>query len=190
MKNIVSIIVPLYNREKFIGACIDSIIGQTNANWEVIVVDDGSVDQGPEIIAAYAKDEGRVKYYNNNSGIKGPSKCRNIGVEQAQGKYLMFLDSDDYLLPHCIDQRINAIERSSEDFLVYNIGMKKLEENSVMLFNTYCRNKDEYLDEFLSLKTPWAICCPIWKTSYFKKYGMFNEDFLVKTDPELHTRVC
>ena len=93
MKKGISIIVPIYNSEKYLNKCIDSLINQTEKNIEIILVNDGSTDNSEEIIKEY-KDK-RIKYYKNKN--QGIGKTRNFGIEQATGSYIMFVDSDDYI---------------------------------------------------------------------------------------------
>ena len=89
----ISIIVPIYNAEKYLNKCIKSLINQTKKELEFILVNDGSTDSSEEIIKTY-KDK-RIKYFKNKN--QGIGKTRNFGIEKATGKYIMFLDSDDYL---------------------------------------------------------------------------------------------
>lgn len=97
---IVSIVMPAYNVEKYIAASIDSIIKQTYKNWELIIVNDGSTDTTPEIITAYAAIDSRIKIINQEN--KGVASARNAGLNHAKGKYISFLDSDDYYHPEYI----------------------------------------------------------------------------------------
>lgn len=89
-----SIVIPVYNVEKYLNECVDSVLAQTFADIEVILVDDGSPDKCPDICDEYAEKEPRIKVVHKKNG--GLSDARNFGVNAAQGRYLMFLDSDDY----------------------------------------------------------------------------------------------
>lgn len=89
----VSIIVPIYNAEKYIKKCLDSLLNQTKKELEFILVNDGSTDNTEHIIKKY-KDK-RIKYYKNEN--QGIGKARNFGIEKANGRYIMFIDSDDYI---------------------------------------------------------------------------------------------
>lgn len=92
----ISIIIPLYNKEKTILRCLNSVLGQTYKEFEVIIVDDGSVDNGVFIIENSISDK-RVKIIKQKNG--GVSKARNTGAKAANGNWLVFLDADDYWLP-------------------------------------------------------------------------------------------
>ena len=93
-KPLVSIVMPLYNSEKYIESTLKSILNQTYKNFELIIIDDGSKDSGSDIIKEYLKSDSRIKYYRNkkNSGV---SYSRNRGIELSEGKWIAFIDSDD-----------------------------------------------------------------------------------------------
>ena len=92
---LVTIVVPIYNVEKYLTRCVDSIINQTYQNLEIILVDDGSPDNCPRICDEYAKKDHRIKVIHKiNAGL---GMARNTGIENATGKYICFFDSDDYI---------------------------------------------------------------------------------------------
>ena len=93
----ISVIVPVYNMEKYLGRCVDSILAQTYGNIEVILVDDGSSDASPDICDRYAEADGRVRVIHKANG--GLSSARNAGLDAATGDYIGFVDSDDYISP-------------------------------------------------------------------------------------------
>lgn len=90
-----SIIVPVYGVEGYLHKCLDSIIAQSFGTWEAILIDDGSLDGSPKICDEYAKKDTRIRVFHVENG--GVSRARNIGLNHAQGKYITFLDADDYL---------------------------------------------------------------------------------------------
>jgi glycosyltransferase involved in cell wall biosynthesis len=97
MKPLISVIVPVFNTETYVGAAIDSVIGQRYPNWELLLVDDGSADGSGAICDRYAQNNGRIAAYHiPNDGV---SAARNYGLERAGGEYVCFLDSDDLLTP-------------------------------------------------------------------------------------------
>ena len=91
-----SVIVPVYNVEKYLKECVDSILKQTFTDFELILVDDGSTDNSPALCDEFAKNDSRVKVIHNKNG--GASVARNTGMKAAQGRYLINIDSDDYFL--------------------------------------------------------------------------------------------
>ncbi|MDF1547660.1 MAG: glycosyltransferase [Bacteroidales bacterium] len=186
----VSIITPLFNRIDFIKEAWSSIKGQTYSNWEWIVVDDGSTDGGDEYIKQTGALDVRVHIFYRTDGAKGPSRCRNIGVEKSSGEYLIFLDADDLLANFCIEKRINYIDNQGQlDFAVFKQELFKNEVGDLSeIFNKYGENQDDYLSMFLRNENPWQTMAPIWKKESFLKLGGFNEELIIMEDPELHTR--
>ncbi len=89
----ISVIIPVYNVEKYLAECVDSVIGQTHANLEIILVDDGSTDASGALCDEYAKKDERIKVIHKSNG--GPSSARNAGLENISGKYFAFIDGDD-----------------------------------------------------------------------------------------------
>ena len=112
----ISIIVPIYNSEKYLKKCIDSLINQTMKNIEIILINDGSTDNSEKIIKEY-KDE-RIKYFKNKN--QGIGKTRNFGIKKSSGKYLMFIDSDDYISNNCCEMFYNNIIKNKTDMVVSN----------------------------------------------------------------------
>lgn len=97
----ISIVIPAYNAERYLGECLDSVLAQTYQDWEAIVVDDGSTDSTGVIAGKYAKRDERIKVYSKKNG--GLSDARNYGLEQSIGDWILYLDSDDCLYPHALD---------------------------------------------------------------------------------------
>lgn len=91
----ISVVVPIYNVEKYLSQCIDSILNQDFTDFELLLIDDGSRDQSGQICDAYARLDRRVRVFHKENG--GVSSARNLGIDYAQGKYIVFIDSDDYV---------------------------------------------------------------------------------------------
>ena len=109
----ISIVIPMYNSQNCIESCIQSIIKQTYSDLEIIVVDDGSTDNGKDIVNKLAKQDDRIKYrYKNNGGV---SSARNYGIDCAQGEYLCFVDSDDIIIPEYLQALYEATENTKSD---------------------------------------------------------------------------
>ena len=182
----VSIIIPSFNREELIVKTLDSIKKQTHSSWECIVVDDGSIDNTLEVVRAYNNEDNRFKLYKRPSGsIKGAPTCRNIGLNKAKGDFIIFLDSDDTLMPKCLENRINKIkDNNALDFLVFPTGIAK--EDRVIKKDIPV--KKNYLKEFLEYKLPWSIMCPIWKRDFILNLKGFKEGYPRLNDPELMIR--
>jgi glycosyltransferase involved in cell wall biosynthesis len=112
----VSIIIPVYNAEKYLRQCIDSVIQQTYRDLEIILVDDGSTDNSGKICDEYAIKDSRIKVFHiNNSGV---SFARNKGIQESSGQYLMFVDSDDYIDLNMVEILISEISQSKSDLVI------------------------------------------------------------------------
>lgn len=101
MNPVISIIIPVYNVEKYIRRCLNSVLAQTYKDYEIILVDDGSSDKSSVICDEYAEIESNIQVIHKDN--QGPSHTRNVGIENAKGQYVYFLDSDDYIIPECIE---------------------------------------------------------------------------------------
>lgn len=111
MQDLVSVVVPVYNAQKYLQSCVDSIINQTYRNLEIILVDDGSTDQSGMICDEYARKDERIKVIHKENG--GNGDARNTGYQQATGKWLVMADNDDLLHPQQIEILLN-VENESE----------------------------------------------------------------------------
>ncbi len=186
----VSIIIPHYNRSEFLTTSLESILNQSCEDWEAIIVDDGSTDNSKTIIQTFTKKDKRFVYMERNRLPKGPSTCRNLGVEKAKGDYLIFFDSDDILAPHCVEHRLNFMQSNSHcDLAVFNLEIfKNTPGDQSRIFNKYAAENESYLEMFLNYQLPWQTTCPVWKKSFFQLLGGFDENMIIMEDPELHTR--
>ena len=152
MNEKISIIVPVYNVEKYLKKCIDSIVNQTYKNLEIILVDDGATDRSGEICDELAKLDNRIKVYHKKNG--GLSDARNYGVERATGSYVGFVDSDDYIDAEMYEKLYEAITKEDAD--VAECSFKIIYPDRVELFNDEeyynVLGEQEYLEEYLKLK--------------------------------------
>lgn len=114
-----SIIVPIYNVEQYLRKCVDSLLNQDIDNYEIVLVDDGSPDACPQICDDYAAAHSNIRVVHRENG--GLSAARNSGIEVAQGEYIMFVDSDDYVEPNVLRGLLTQMERDDLDVLRYRL---------------------------------------------------------------------
>ena len=108
---LISVIVPAYNSEKFVGKCIESIQNNTYQNIEIIIINDGSKDNTAAVVSEYAKADPRVVLINKENG--GVSKARNTGIDVATGEYIAFLDSDDCYMEHFLEMMVELSRKTN-----------------------------------------------------------------------------
>lgn len=185
VKPFVSIIIPTYNRAHLVSETLKSVLGQTYNNWECIVVEDGSSDNTEKVIKTYLEKDERFYFYNREKLPKGASHCRNIGLSYAKGEYCIFLDSDDLLLPYCLEQRIALVTDLDEPFFIFPMFSQGFGEE---LITKRIPQRTSHLSDFLSARIHWGIMCTFWKTDFIKSIGGFNIFYPRLNDPEIHIR--
>ena len=116
MNKLVSIIVPVHNVEKYIERCIESILGQTYKEIELLLIDDGSTDKSGNICEKYSNQDSRVKVFHKVSG--GPSDARNFGLDHIKGEFITFIDSDDFISKWYVEYLLHLIEKHDADMSV------------------------------------------------------------------------
>ena len=115
---LVSVIIPVYNVEKYLPQCLNSVLSQTLTDMEILCVNDGSTDSSPQILAEYQKKDRRIRILNQDNA--GLSAARNKGLSNASGKYIYYLDSDDYLEPDALEKMAQRMETEQLDFVLFN----------------------------------------------------------------------
>ncbi|RAS79922.1 glycosyltransferase family 2 protein [Priestia endophytica] len=131
MDELVSIIVPIYKVEKYIQRCIDSLTNQTFSNIEIILVDDGSPDNCPTICDDYANVDSRIKVIHKENG--GLSDARNAGMEEATGKYIIFIDGDDYVELNMVEKAIEAAQLSKSNVVIWGFYADYVDDNEILI---------------------------------------------------------
>lgn len=183
---LVSIIIPTYNRAHLISETLDSVLAQTYQNWECIIVDDGSTDSSENVIREYVKKDSRFQFYKRPvNKVKGASSCRNFGLSNVNGEYIIFLDSDDLLITSCLEGRVVKIQQNkSRNFWVFPMMI----QNKSLKKAVQIPDCNDYLIEFLSCRIHWGIMCTIWDTQFLKSINGFNPLYPRLNDPEIHIK--
>jgi len=170
----ISVIVPAYNVERFIGKCLESILAQTYQDFEVLVINDGSTDNTPEILEVFEKKDQRIKViFKENAGV---SAARNTGLDEAKGEYIMFVDGDDYIEPNTLEDSYQYIKKHNADVCLFGHqsiswknGKKEIRRwQDVLLFCGYFEDAPK---EFFSLIT--TVWGKLYKNN--KLLPRFNE---------------
>lgn len=191
---LVTMIVPVYNVSRYIHECVDSIIGQTYENLEVLLVDDGSTDGSDKICDAYAAADSRVHVIRKRNG--GQGSARNLGVERADGNYYMFLDSDDWLSRETVSELVKIAEAEHLDLLFFD-GESFIDDGdhiddtvSMQEYRrTHCLNQvvdgvtlfmaNKENDEYFS-----QCCMRLYSAEYYWKNGFRFQEGIIHEDED------
>lgn len=174
---LISVIVPVYNSEKYLHRCIDSIICQTYKNLEILLIDDGSTDSSPEIIDEYAQKDVRIKAIHKQNSGTGPT--RQYGIEHCNGKYVAFVDNDDYIVPTMYEKMMNAVIENNADYCACQFNYQYsdgslLYDNSKIDINILGVHNSIKFSHFLYNKSGYenGVVCSIWNK-------LFRKDLLI-----------
>lgn len=168
----ISIIVPVYNVEKYIRRCIDSLLTQTFKSIEILLIDDGSKDSSGAICDEYALKDDRVKAIHKKNG--GVSSARNVGLDNATGTYIMFCDPDDYVDPTWCEKMYDAVTIEECKVFFGICGFKRVEADSgnvISIVNPVCHNSKTCvpLSEALRLIYKRSLFIPVWGSIFLKE---------------------
>lgn len=166
----ISIIVPVYNVEKYLRYCIDSILSQTFTDFELLLIDDGSKDKSGEICDEYAKKDNRIKVYHKENG--GVSSARNLGLNKANGEWVCFIDSDDIVLNTYLKNMVDAISNANS-MILSNYHREDMAVSKVKLDNVTLHN-DEIIRYFIE-NNIFALTAPyskLYKIDIIRKYSL------------------
>ena len=178
-----SLIIPVYNVEKYVAKCLASIFNQSYNNYEVIIVDDGSLDNSAKIIKEFIKNKNKFKYYKKTNG--GLSDARNYGVNYATGDYIIFIDSDDYIDNLLLEKLNNVLKNKKYDIVRY--GLNVVDENDKKLYEVNNAINGNNLEDTIKsilktgyLENSWlyAYNTDFWRKNNFKfSLNKIHEDF-------------
>ena len=177
----VSIVIPVYNAEKYLGEALESLLAQTYRNWEAILVVSRSGDQTEEVVEEYLKRDLRISRLDHEG--QGISSARNQGISLADGEYLLFMDADDYLSDPLVLQRyLNIAEKISADIVVSNYARlwkgRFLPAETHQTFSVYHRDSEEFrFRGFFSVGTLSYVWGKLYRRSFLEENGLRFEDF-------------
>lgn len=167
--------MPVYNHADYVIEMLRSIQENTFQDWEVIAVDDGSASEHYDQISAFAQQDARIHYMKREQQTKGAQTCRNEGLQQAKGEFICFFDSDDYIAPHGLEQRVKALrERPDLDFMVFrSASYREGRFDTTPSFNTYGYPifKDD-VAAFCARKLPFIVWNNIYRRTSLLEKGV------------------
>lgn len=172
-----SVIIPVYNTEKYLKKCLDSLVNQTYKNIEIVIINDGSPDNSDKIIKKYKKEYPKIINYITQDN-HGQSYARNVGIEKSTGDLITFVDSDDYIENNMYNDMIDILKREKTDLVICDMSLEQKGKKTIMS-NT----------DFKSLfECPVSVCNKIMKRELIKDLkfieGVWYEDY------NFFTKVC
>lgn len=190
MKELVSVIIPFYNEEQYIGDCLISLIKQTYKNIEIICVDDGSTDNGAMIVKAIQQSDSRISLIQQENMNAGTA--RNVGFSKAKGEYVLFLDSDDFFSPSMVERMLNkALSTNSDIVFCTGYGLNVITKETYMMppvgkDNASFPNKEVFssadtTDGIFQLSVTWAWD-KMYRTDFIRKNDIFFQGTKVCND--------
>lgn len=191
MNPLISIIVPIYNSKKTLCRCVDSILNQTFTDWELLLIDDGSKDKSGEICDEYTANDFRIKTFHKVNG--GVSSARNIGLDNASGKWVTFVDSDDWVYPDYLNNYVRCLD-DNIDLVVQGFNSDKpLFSDENLSENKYFSNFDGSIFDGIPILLKNDILGFLWiklfNNTIIKKYKLrFNEKLNLSEDEEFILR--
>lgn len=186
---LISVIVPIYNVEKYLNECIDSIIRQTYTNLEIILVNDGSTDSCAKICDSYKKKDSRIKVIHKENG--GVSSARNIGLRKSNGIYISFVDSDDWIEPNYYEKMLKvALENDLDVVQCSYFRITCNNKEYINLSNNEIKsNKKEYLYQILNVQSGVGFChMKLYKKDIIKDV-LFDENLKVCEDALFNIKI-
>lgn len=190
---LISIIIPVYNREKLIADTLNSMINQSYFNWECIIVDDGSGDNTVNTIENFCKNDLRFIILSRpHNRPKGANSCRNYGFENSNGNYVLWADSDDIIHPNCLEFCINIIHNQDFSFCRFSKTVFFDNRHDYNVEKPIIKSK-ELIDtsniiDLLSNTIPFNTCTVLWKRDSIKE-ERFSEDIFYGDEWEFFSRL-
>lgn len=179
-KNLISIIIPTFNRAHLIGETLDSILAQTYTNWECIIVDDGSSDDTAKIINKYIQKDGRFQYHHRpKERKKGANSCRNYGFELSKGEFIKWFDSDDVMHSKLLEQQIASFGEAI-DCSVCKVAYYDFEKSITLKENTIYSN--HLIEDYLIGRVTFYVSGPLWKKSFLNNQKELFDESLSNLD--------
>lgn len=182
MEPLVSIIVPIYNGEKYLDSCMECLLQQTYANLEIILVDDGSRDHSPAMCDDYAKRDSRIRVFHQSN--KGLSGARNTGIDNATGKYICFFDVDDMITTELIQDNLDWAEEQSADVVMFGFWYYDVDKNELIpnqLEKAFAGTGEDYFYQFLPLTMDKEVFNAPWNK-------MIKRSLLIENGLQFDTR--
>jgi len=187
----VSLIIPVYNREAIINNTLDSILKQNYQDWECLIVDDGSDDNTNKTIADYAKKDKRFRLLiRPTNKPKGANACRNFGLEQAKGDFIVFFDSDDYMYPKYLELQLKNMQETNANYSICENEWVTISGKIINGFHGGVLESNDPINDYICFKVFWHINTVIYKSLFLKEHELiFDENLQQSQEYDFHVKV-
>lgn len=169
MNDLITVIVPIYNTSKYLDKCINSIIKQTYENIDIILINDGSNDNSQEICEKYQKKDKRIRLINQKN--KGVSKARNKGLELSKGKYISFIDADDFIEQNMLEKMYENISKTQSDVTVCGYDFYKNGKYKFIKGKNYTLEKEKKYEGIFNF----SVCNKLYKKEILENIKFDNK---------------
>ena len=186
----ISIITPTYNSSKFIKRTITSVLNQTYKDWEYLIIDDGSTDNTLELVNEFIKQDPRIKLLKNAQNSGGPATPKNIGIENATGEYVAFLDHDDEWLPEKLEKQLKVFKESKNEKLGLVSCFLNIRDNDGKLIYKHKKNYNgNVIKQLANGNFIVTSSCVMTKLIILKEVGLFDPRFKTSDDWDMWLRI-
>ena len=183
----VSVVIPTHNRASFLRAAIQSVLNQTFQDFEIIVVDDASEDETPEVIRSFT--EPRIQYVRHETN-KGQGVTRNNGLSRASGEYVAFLDDDDEWLPQKLEQQVRLLDSSPAKVGLIYSGFYRADVSTTRVVNRFIPEKRGYVFAAMCQQNWIGTCSTVLiRRACLEKIGLFDEGLAASADYDMWLRI-
>ncbi|MGV6845008.1 MAG: glycosyltransferase family 2 protein [Lutibacter sp.] len=189
MKQLISIIIPVFNREKLIEETLNSVIKQSYKNWECLLVDDNSTDKSVNIIEKYSKIDSRFMLLKRpKNRVKGANACRNYGFEKSEGEFIQWFDSDDIMHKDMLKIKLNKLIQNNVDFVVSE-GLEFQNSINNIVHKWDLITSENPLIDHITGKINFHTNGPLFKRKFLQNKMLFNETLQRKQEWEFYSRL-
>lgn len=183
----VTVIIPVYNVERYLKDCIDSVVNQTLGNIEVLLVDDGSTDTSGDICDQYAKEHGFIKAFHKKNG--GQGSARNFAIQYVSGEYIYFLDSDDWIVENALERLYYESKKNELDLIAFSadvfydddtlVEKNRFDYQRINNIGVVCSGVESLKKAIAANEYMTSVCLRLYNTEYYKKNNfLFDENYI------------
>ncbi|RYH72791.1 glycosyltransferase family 2 protein [Flavobacteriaceae bacterium 144Ye] len=188
--DLISIIIPTYNRAHLIGATLDSIAAQSYADWECLVIDDGSTDDTAAVVGGYVAADARFQYHERPvDRPKGANACRNYGFALSKGAYINWFDSDDVMMVDKLAKQIDVLHSEGTNYCISQTMWVDKESGEDIGLRASAILSSQPLEDYMCFTIFWSILAPLWRRTFIEAHALqFDERLQQSQEYDFHIK--